>query len=58
LPPRHAVELRVQLAGLKFGLRFDLLPAFPPAGVGAGEDILRRGFALPQRLFLRLAGAV
>ena len=59
LPARHLVELRIQLPRLELGLGLDLLPAFPPAGVGRGEDIPGgAAFGLAQLLFLGLAIAV
>ena len=54
---RHAVELGIELARFEFGLRLDLLPAFPPARVRSREDILGGGFCLPEFLILRLAFA-
>ncbi|MCY3780326.1 MAG: hypothetical protein OXG78_08470 [Chloroflexi bacterium] len=57
MPAGHAVELGVEFPRFEFGFGFDLLPAFPPASVSAGKDVLRRGLGLAEFLLLRFAFA-
>jgi hypothetical protein len=44
------VQRRVEAARLEGLARFDLLPAFPPLGVGVREDILRGWLRRPVLL--------